>query len=124
MSDNFDDDDDEMDAYDAFEEEFFDEEKAYDQDPAPLTALPTIEYYQKMYAKNMDNEDRKAVALFKQYESHEKLRRLQSELMNIKSLQVREAALDRVVGQGRKGRWLSYERWAGLMLLWINSAKI
>jgi hypothetical protein len=114
----------EFDDYDELEEAFFDEEKAYDQDRAPLVAIPTFEYYQKMYARNMDNEDRKAVTLFKQYESHEKLRRLQAELMNIKSSQIRESTLDRLVGKTRKGRWVSYEKWAGLMLLWINSAKI
>lgn len=117
------DDYDEYDEYAALEEEFFDEEKAYDQDKAPLVAIPMFEYYQKMYAQNMGNEDRKAVALFKQYESHEKLRRFQNELMNIKSTQVRESTLDRLVGKTRKGRWVSYEKWASLMLLWINSAK-
>jgi len=124
--DEYDDDEepDEYDEYAAFEEEFFDEEKAYDHDKAPLTSIPMFEYYQKMYAKNMGNEDQKAVALFKQYESQEKLRRFQNELMNIKSSQVREATLDRVVGKARKGRWVSYEKFGGLMLLWINSAKI
>jgi hypothetical protein len=112
------------DDFDEIEDNFFDEENAYDTDRAPLVAIPIFVYYQKMYAQNMGNEDRKAVALFKQYESHEKLRRFQNELMNIKSSQIRESTLDRVVGKTRKGRWVSYERWAGLMLLWINSAKI
>ncbi|MCB0323797.1 MAG: hypothetical protein KDD69_09500 [Bdellovibrionales bacterium] len=103
--------------------DFYDEEKQYDTDRAALVSLPTLEYYQRTYASSMANEDQKAVRAFKQYESQEKVRRLQNELMSIKGSLVREGTLDRLVGKKRKGKWNGYDRWASLMLQWIVSSK-
>jgi len=85
--------------------------------------LPTLEYFQKMYAKSMDGADQKAVKVFKDYESHEKTRRLQSELMWIKDGKVSDAACNRIIGKKRKSKYTSYQRWAELMLLWLASHK-
>ena len=85
--------------------------------------LPTLDYFQKTYAGTMDGADQKAVGVFKSYESQEKLRRLQAELIWIKDGKVTSAACDRLVGRKRKAKHGSYTRWAELMLLWITQHK-
>ncbi len=82
--------------------------------------LPTLEYWQKMYGATMDGADQKAAGVFKNYESQEKLRRLQNELSWVKDGKVSSTACDRVVGRKRKAKYGSYQRWAELMLLWIS----
>ena len=88
-----------------------------------LNALPTLEYFQKMYGKMMDGADQKAVGVFKDYESHEKLRRLQAELMWIKDGKASESACNRIIGKKRKSKYQSYNHWAELMLVWISQHK-
>ena len=88
-----------------------------------ISGVPTLLYYQRTYARSMGDNDQKAVGAFKQFESQEKLRRLQNELMLIKNNQVREEVLDSIAGKKRKSRHASYEHWAELMLLWIVSAR-
>lgn len=88
-----------------------------------IVLLPAIEYYQKSYAKSLDNNDQKAVRLFREFESHEKLRRLQQELMWLRDGKVKESTCDRVLGKKRKGKYESYAAWGRLMLLWLVQAK-
>lgn len=89
-----------------------------------VSHLPTLEYYQRTYANNMDNNDQKAVAAFREYESHEKLRRLQTELQWLKNEQVVEKTCDRLIKKKRKGKYGSYARWATLMLMWCASKRL
>jgi len=88
-----------------------------------VSCMPTLEYYQRTYASNMDNNDQKAVSAFREYESHEKLRRLQTELQWLKNEQVIEKTCIRIIGKKRKGKYGSYARWATLMLMWCVSKR-
>lgn len=88
-----------------------------------VTQLPTLDYYQKTYAQSLGGNDQKATGVFKQYESTEKLRRLQNELQMVKAGIVSDSCCDRIIGKKRKSRHASYEHWAELMLLWLVSAK-
>lgn len=85
--------------------------------------LPTLEYFQKTYGSTMDGADQKAIGVFKSYESQEKLRRLQNELVWVKEGKASTAACDRVIGKKRKAKYRSYEHWAELMLLWLAAHK-
>jgi len=82
--------------------------------------LPTLEYFQKTYGKTMEGSDSKAVKVFRDYESQEKLRRLQSELTWVKDGKASRVACERVIGKKRKAKYNSYERWAELMLIWLS----
>ncbi len=87
--------------------------------------LPALEYFQKTYGKTMEGSDQKAVKVFKDYESHERVRRLQNDLMCVKEGKASKAVCDRVIGKKRKAKYTSYEKWAALMLLllWMASAR-
>ncbi len=89
------------------------------QEASVASSLPTLVYYEKMYAKNFEGNDQKALFVFRRYESHEKLRRLQNELVCVKNAQAGMSMCDRIIGKKRKGKYQSYERWASLMLLWL-----
>ena len=90
---------------------------------ADVMLVPTLEFYERSYAKSCDGNDQKALLTFKNYESKEKLRRLQAELQWVKESRVSEVVCDRVIGKKRKSRHQSYEHWAKLMLLWIVSKR-
>jgi hypothetical protein len=85
--------------------------------------LPTVEYYQKTYAGTLDDNDQKAVRLFKDYESHEKVRRLQQELIWVRDGKVKEITCDRLIGKKRRGKYSSYQGWGKLMLQWLAAVK-
>ena len=108
--------DDEEDESEHYESEEPSEEKGG-------TYTPTIEYYHKTYAISCGGDDQRAVRIFRDYESHEKLRRLQMELQLVKDGKVSGRVCDRLIGKKRKGRYNSYERWGQLMLLWLTSKK-
>lgn len=88
-----------------------------------LSSLPTIIYYEKTYARSLGHNDQKAVGVFKSYESQERVRRLQSELVAIKNGHASEKACEVAVGKKRLAKYQKYEEWAALMLLWLTSAK-
>lgn len=85
-------------------------------------SIPTLDHYNRTYARTM-SDDKKALSVFRDFESHEKLRRLQAELMLVRDNKVMVKALDRVVGKKKKSKYESYSRWAQLMLLWMTSKK-
>ena len=100
------------------------EEYSYEEPKsAGVMFLPTVKEYMKLYAKNMDGNDQKAVAFFKSYESQEKVRRLQAELILLKEGQVDISACDNIVGKKRSSKYGSYEKWGSLMLVWLAEAK-
>ncbi len=108
-----------MDRRDSPDEEFQFEEPS----EKAIRSVPTLHYWHKTYAKSMGGQDQKAVHLFKEYESQEKLRRLQQELMSMKDNQVSEMILDQILGKKRKMKYAGYHKWAALMLLWIAQYK-
>ena len=81
-----------------------------------ISAIPTVDYLIKSYARNSTSDDQKAARAFLDFESHEKLQRLRNELIHIKNSQVNHALLDQIVGGSRKSRYQSYENWAGIVL--------
>ena len=93
--------------------EFTEEEQA-----DSLKALPTIDYYEKRYGRSMQN-DQKAVKVFRDFESVERLRRLQNELVYVKEQRVGERTCHCIIGRKRAAKHGSYSHWAQLMLLWI-----
>ena len=94
-------------------------EQAEGKQPANTVMIPTLQYYERMYARAMDQNDQKAVSVFKNYEAKEKLRRMQSELQWIKEGKVTEQVLNSIVGKKREAKYGGYPKWAELMLLWI-----
>ena len=87
------------------------------------TYLPEVQYYMRTYAQSLGNNDKKAATVFKQYESMERVRRLQNELQNIKDGRASDNICNQLMGKKRKSKHKTYEHWAELMLLWINSAQ-
>lgn len=81
--------------------------------------IPTVQYFIKTYATGSIANDKKAVDIFKMYESQEKVRRLQTELNWIKQNKVGQEALFTVIGAGRASRYESYAHWGELVLMWI-----
>lgn len=103
-----------------------------DSEPSPLgeqagegrfSTLPVLAYYQKMYAASLGDNDQKAVKLFRDYEPHEKLRRLQFELNAVKNKQATTKACDISIGKKRLSKYQSYSRWAANMLIWFSEYK-
>lgn len=88
-----------------------------------IRVIPTLHYWQKTYAQSLGGQDQKSVRVFRDYESQEKTRRLQQELMNIKDGKVTDQALDLIVGKKRKMKYGGYDKWAALMLLWCANYK-
>ena len=88
-----------------------------------VTSVPTVEYYQRRYAHSLSNNDQKAARLFKEYESVEKVRRLQQELLWVRNGQVLTQTLENILGKTRKSKYSGFENWAKLMLLWVAQAK-
>lgn len=89
-----------------------------------IVAIPTIDYYEKMYGRSLEGNDQKAIGIFKTYESQEKHRRLQHELQQIKEGVVSEKVLDAVVKVKRKMKHQGYNNWATKMLIWFAEKKI
>lgn len=122
------DDYDDYDEYEAYQQELAEQEEAHappgtEESEGSITAVPTLHDYQKRYALSCSNNDQKAVRLFKEYESMEKVRRLQAELMWVSSGQVYSPVLDSILGKTRKAKYNGYNNWAKLMLLWISQFK-
>lgn len=86
---------------------------------APVRSVPTIQYYEKTYGRSCEGNDQKAVKLFRTYESQEKVRRLQNELIMVKDRQVSEKILDNLIGKKRASRYQGYNVWAERLLIWL-----
>ena len=85
--------------------------------------LQTIRDYINTYAASLEGNDQKAVKVFCQFETQEKLRRFQRELIMIKDGGVSDTTCDNIIGKKRKAKHRGYETWASLMLQWISSKK-
>ena len=87
-----------------------------------LKALPALLAYQKSYATSLGNNDAKAIKLFKEFESQEKIRRVKSELLAITQGRVADALCIQILGAGRRSRFGSFANWAKYALGFVNSA--
>lgn len=117
-------DDEENDEYEEYERQFQEEAEqglptGTEQAQGTITAVPTLLYYQKRYGLSCSNNDQKAVRMFKEYESMEKVRRLQAELMWVSSEQVYTPVLDNILGKTRRVKHDGYHKWGKLMLVWL-----
>lgn len=101
-------------------EEKKNEEEVENDEDRPVKFIPTIDYYHRTYANSMGYNDIKACKIFKEFESAEKLRRLKTELISVKDNKVIITACDNVIKKKRKVKHQGYDRWAQLMLLWLN----
>ncbi len=86
-------------------------------------AIPTIRYYQKTYANSMSNNDKKAVAIFKEYESMEKIKRIKTELTAVSQGKVSPKLLEAQAGPARRGRYGSFEQWAKVVLALLHQGR-
>jgi len=89
-----------------------------------IVSIPAIEFYQKTYARSCEDNDQKAIGIFKAYETKEKHRRFQQELQMIKDGRVSKKKLDEVVKRSREMKYQGYDKWAGRMLIWFVEKKL
>ncbi|HQH26965.1 MAG TPA: hypothetical protein PLP17_06175 [Oligoflexia bacterium] len=92
-----------------------------DRQAQAASALPTIRDYMRTYGASLEGNDLKAVKVFRDYESHERLRRLQGELILVKNDKVPEETCDAIIGKKRRSKYQTYAAWASLMLQWISA---
>ena len=88
-----------------------------------LHDLPVIRYYMRRYGDSCSDDDKKAVDLFRQYESHEKLNRLRAELSALKKNKVHPSIIRPVFSGRRLARFSSHTRWAEVMLILLAQKK-
>jgi len=86
-------------------------------------AIPSILYYQRTYAGSMSNNDKKAVAIFKEYESIAKIKRLKTELTAVSQGKVDPKLLEAQAGPARRGKYGSFEQWAKVVLALLHQGK-
>lgn len=103
-------------SLDEFEKEANNQQEEEIEKEYPFKAIPTIKYYQKTYANGCANNDKKAMFIFKEYESTEKIKRLKTELTAVAQEKVSPKLLDAVAGPARRGRFGSFEQWAKVAL--------
>ena len=89
--------------------------------PAILKLLPAIQQYQKTYANSCGNNDAKAIKLFKEYESRDKLQRLRTELIAVSQGRAAEPVCNKLIGLTRKSKYNGYDKWALMALGVLNS---
>ena len=95
-----------------------------DQDGSkPIVSVPTIDYFEKTYGRSLEGNDQKAIWVFREYETKEKIRRLQQELIWIKEGRVPDKTLKALIGEKRRSRYEGYDKWAARMLLWLVSKR-
>ena len=124
FSDDYDDEYDEEEYERQYYEELESElPQGTNEDEGTITTVPTLHYYQKRYGISCSNNDQKAVRMFKEYESMEKVRRLQAELMWVSTGQVYTPVLDNVLGKTRKVKYSGYDKWGKMMLVWLAEFK-
>ncbi len=88
-----------------------------------IRLIPTVKELLQYYGSGSAIDDQKAVGNFKRFESDEKSRRLQNELVWIKDNYVKEELCESIIGVKRKARAGTYQEWARRMLLWLVEAR-
>lgn len=89
-------------------------------DAQSVVGIPTIAYYLKSYGKSLESNEKKAVGIFREYESKEKIRRLQTELNMIRMGKVSDQVCERTLGKKRQAKHNGFDRWAVAMLQWLT----
>lgn len=97
--------------------------KAGTPEDSTIVSVPTVDYFEKTYGRSMEGNDQKAVRVFREYETKEKIRRLQQELMWIKEKRVPDKTLKALIGDKRRSRYQGYDQWAARMLLWLAAKR-
>ena len=97
------------------------EAKEQKEEFVELKALPTLQFYQKTYASSCGNNDIKAVRLFREYESRDKIQRLKLELYAVSKNRAAEAVCARIIGPVRRNKHKGYDNWAFMVLNTLNS---
>ena len=91
------------------------------KDVFPLKAIPALDHFQRLYGKSCTGDDKKAVRLFKEFESAEKLKRLKGELISISQNKASDELCAKYLGKTRKSKFGSWAKWAIMMLAQVNS---
>lgn len=92
-------------------------------DKAHEVVLTTLTHFEKRYGKCVGKNDQRAVHMFREYEPLEKVRRLQTELLWVKSGQVSDKTCEVLLGRERAARHHSFSGWASAMLVWLAEKK-
>jgi hypothetical protein len=87
-----------------------------EQQLTQILTIPTLAFYVKLYANSFSGNDKKAMAIFKQYESREKISRLRVEVYSISQGRVPDHVCAGVLGKVRKARFDGFPKWARMML--------
>lgn len=93
-----------------------------DEQPKAIS-LPNLEYFEKTYGANFKTDEKRALQTFKDFESKERLMRLQRDLIAVKDNKVSEKVCDQIIGKEKIARYQSYSNWAKIMLLRMNELK-
>lgn len=89
----------------------------------PVKGIPNLEFYRRTYARSCGDNDDKAVRICKEFESQDRNRKIKSELISISQGNVSPLLLDRILGKNRPIKYLSWEKWALMMLATFNSKR-
>lgn len=91
------------------------------KDVFPLKAIPALDHFQRLYGKSCAGDDKKAVRLFKEFESSEKVKRMKGELIAISQNKASDELCGKYLGKMRKAKFGSWAKWAMMMLAQVNS---
>jgi len=105
-----------------FSDEMF-EDGFLEREYGGISNFPVLSRYIKMYGKSLEGNDKKALSLFKFYETKEQQKRLETELLQIKKEMGSNAVLRNLLGRKRESRHGSFSEWGKMMLLWFSEAK-
>ena len=87
------------------------------------TSYPTLAMFVKKYLRPMEGNEKKALYVFKLYETKEASRRLEGELFSIKRYEASQVYLRNLVGERKGKQYQGYDKWAGLMLQWMPTIR-
>jgi hypothetical protein len=94
-----------------------------DDEQGKALALTSLDYFEKTYGSTFKSDEKRALQVFKDFESKERLMRLQRDLIAVKDNKVSEAICDQVIGKSRIAKFQSYSNWAKIMLLRMNELR-
>ncbi|HMO16569.1 MAG TPA: hypothetical protein PKA63_02075 [Oligoflexia bacterium] len=86
-----------------------------------LVNFPNLSLYVKKYANSLGGNDQKAIKAYKFYETYDRLRALELELLAVKNEKASLHILRVILGDKREHQFGTWAEWAKRMLLWKNS---
>lgn len=96
-------------------EEFFEE--------GGRVSYPTLNIFVKKYLRPMEGNDRKALSVFKLYETKDAARRLEAELSSVKKQEASRTFLNNLIGDKKAKQYQGFDKWAGIMLQLLPSIR-